>query len=79
LQSLKIGTYAKIKAAPVAGCDAFNRGELFDSNRRVSSRTACARCGTSRLGVRRVGQRVMVDVDLAPFFDRVNHDILMQR
>ena len=25
------------------------------------------------------GQRVVVDVDLAQFFDRVNHDILMQR
>jgi RNA-directed DNA polymerase len=25
------------------------------------------------------GRRVVVDVDLAQFFDRVNHDILMDR
>ncbi len=38
-----------------------------------------ARCGAAGTALRAGRQPVVVDVDLEKFFDRVNHDILMDR
>jgi len=45
----------------------------FRPGRRAQDAVKAARCNVQQ------GKRVVVDVDLSKFFDRVNHDILMDR
>ena len=57
---------------------------MLDPDASASTATASGRGGVRMSGaggaaVRAVGRRVVVDVDLEKFFDRVNHDILMDR
>ena len=47
----------------------------MDSDRADARMMRCLQ----RSGTYRTGQRIVVDVDLEKFFDRVNHDVLMDR
>ena len=56
-----------------------HRPDLQRAQLRLPAGATRARRGAGSAAYVQAGRRVVVDVDLEKFFDRVNHDILMDR
>jgi RNA-directed DNA polymerase len=68
-----------MKPSAIAGAATVDRSGLLGTQLRLSSWTACARCAALCPGACTGRIRVVVDIDLEKFFDRVNHDVLLDR
>lgn len=56
-----------------------DRFHLQRAQLRLSSGPSGPRCGAGCAALRQQGRHIVVDVDLSTFFDRVNHDTLIDR